>query len=99
LPAQIYAGPPAHVHARRIGNGPVRVGQPIRLRITSSKGAPTTVTIRGPYGIGSTDQLGGGATSGFAYYPLPEDRGRTLRFIVSSASGRPSQTFVVRVKP
>jgi hypothetical protein len=97
LPAQIYAGPPARVHARRVGSGPVRVGQPIRLRITASKGAPTMVTIAGPYGTGSTGPMGAGS-SAFAYYPQPEDRGRKLRFTVSSASG-PSQTFIVRVKP
>jgi hypothetical protein len=96
-PVRIFAGSPAQVRARRVGRGPVRVGQPIRLRLTASEGTPTTVTIRGPYGTGGTEQLGGGSTSGFTYYPQPFDRGRTLRFTVSSRSGR-SQTFVVRVK-
>lgn len=96
-PVEIYAGRPARVHARRIGRGPVRVGQPIRLRIAASEGVPTTVTIRGPRGEVSTMQIGGGATSTRAYYTQPDDRGHTLRWTVSSRSG-PSQTFMVRVK-
>lgn len=97
FPVEIYAGPPVRVSARRVGSGPVRVGQPIRLRISaSSSGAPTTVVIRSNHGLGSS-LMGPGDKQLYMYYTQPDDRGRTLRLTVSADSGRPI-TFAVRVE-
>jgi hypothetical protein len=97
FPVEIYAGSPVHVRARRIGRGPVRVGQPIRYRITTSAtGTPTTVAVTTSRSY-SANLMGPGETSVSTYFTQPEDRGRTLRFTISPDSGRPT-TFTVRVK-
>lgn len=98
FPVKIYAGPPVRVRARRVGRGPVRVGQPIRLRIAASPGVPTTVSIRhNRYGSLSTGLMGPGERSAFTYYPTPEERGHVVRLAVWPDSGQP-KIFAVRVK-
>jgi hypothetical protein len=97
FPIEIYAGSPVRVRARRLGSGPVRVGQPIRLRITTSAtGTPTTVTVTTSHSSGA-DLMGPGGESVSTYFTQPEDRGHTLRFTVTPDFGR-STTFRVRVK-